>query len=215
MRRHSTVFFSALAGALVVIVLFAGYSALTGNRKSPQGGNVSYEYSHPKDAVGEALIQLGMNRNAGTEHLMDNANILPFMFHLSSADVGNFNTNTNEFYTWLVAWMSENLDTWHSHFLQQVSTVLYESNSQAASVLRKMATKDGLDVYWDYVLWPATYDSWGPIGMAELHARFNSVKSRYLVEMSNDPRYMPDFGEYLGEDSEIQQWFPRSIGASG
>lgn len=171
---------------------------------------VPYEYLHPDVAIKEASAQYGIQY---THFVTDYADVLPYMFHLASADVGQFNTDSSMFYPWLVKWLTENsavvfpAGDWQTHMYQQVDAVFHQYDCQAAQTLRLMAADGNYTVYWTFVIWPAEQYYRGKY-ISSLENGFNDILLRYLVSQRTDPANTPSFDTYFANSGFLELWLP-------
>ncbi len=179
---------------------------------APTAVPLPYEYLHPEDAIREAAAQLGDISPTVLNYLETKADMLPYMFHLSSARPGEINTDPSQFYPWLLSWLRINLGIsssdvdWWVYYQQQVDTVLHSPECQAAQVLNQMASDSSYVVYWYYVLYPLTYNA-SPIGANFIKNYFYDDLGSYLNLSPDDPEHSLSFGLYLGNDTRLAEWY--------
>jgi len=182
---------------------------------TPTPVQLPYEYLHPDIAFREAEQQLGIQQ-INQAFISECADILPFLFHLASANVGQFNTDPNQFYPWLVDWISEiegkstPSEDWQTHMFRQVDAVFHQPDCQAAKVLRAITADGDNSGYWYYVLWPTNFLRQDDLGLRLMKSQFESIRTEYIVDtmLRASPPTTLAFDAYFANSGYLEKWMP-------
>jgi hypothetical protein len=138
-------------------------------------------------------------------------------YHLITAPVGEFNRDTTGFQGWLNGFVA-NRDTngWTQGYIPyihlQIWHALYNPESAIWSEIRWLDTGldpvlpgEGPQVYWDYLIEPATV-GFDPTSRDGLESRFSRLVLDYQTERALNPGNLLAFSTYLLETDFFDAW---------
>jgi hypothetical protein len=176
---------------------------------TPTPRPISADYLNPRLSMIRALQEVGKNPSAPTYGAMlEQAEIFPYMYHLASANVKEFNNDTAGYYSWLVSWLSDYLhgnQDWREHCLEQIDAVFHYPDSQAAEAMRQLAAASSdYSVYWNFVIYPAVFDGITKPGI--MKSDFEQIEAAYIsYAESRGPSAMP-FDEYFAQTGYLTRF---------
>lgn len=176
---------------------------------------LSADYLHPQAAI-TAAYRVASETDYVHPNLICCATSYQHLYHLATAETGYFNSDTTEFYEWLVehfrsSHSEEYMALYDEHIRAQIAIGISKPDSDIGRKIRQIETGhdsqfpgSGPDVYWTYLIEP--------------YFQVNFVPSRpqrelmtlQFEQMKRDHTYVldGDLGQYMAHEGFLDWRFP-------